>query len=178
MEIEFNANVDKAIEVILWLANKKPGITYHSLLKFLFYADEYHLNKYGRPIVGDSYVAMPFGPVASLTYDLLKKNIAVSTVADNIDKLNFSNNRKKITPERESNTYYLSKSDIEALEFSFQKYENCCFGDFCDSTHKHKAWINSKPSLGCRNKKINYADLIEDAEMRQELEMTSKYISL
>ena len=56
-QIEFNTNVNKAIEVILWLANKINGISRHKLLKLLFYADEYHLNKYGRPIIGDKYNA-------------------------------------------------------------------------------------------------------------------------
>jgi len=36
--IEFQFNAKKALEVILWLATKKPNIGYHALLKTLFFA--------------------------------------------------------------------------------------------------------------------------------------------
>ncbi|MDM8562335.1 DUF4065 domain-containing protein, partial [Candidatus Marithioploca araucensis] len=59
--IEFQFNAKKALEVILWLATKEHNSGYHALLKTLFFAEEYHLNHYGRPIVGDVYLAMEYG---------------------------------------------------------------------------------------------------------------------
>ncbi len=72
MSIRFRFNAKKAVEVILWFAERRPGISFHTLLKLLFYADKRHLNRYGRPITGDDYIAMQYGPVASTTYDMLK----------------------------------------------------------------------------------------------------------
>src|SRR5690606_9928660 len=71
--IRFRTNPEKALEVILWFASKREGIDFHSILKLLFFADKYHLNGYGRPIVGDQYKALPYGPVAQTTYDILKR---------------------------------------------------------------------------------------------------------
>ena len=70
--IEFNFNVDKAYEVILYLSSLDEGISKMRLLKYLFFADVYHINKYGRPILGDKYVAMVKGPVLSKLYNLIK----------------------------------------------------------------------------------------------------------
>lgn len=41
-------------------------------LKLVYFADRYHLWKYGRPITNDEYFAMNFGLVASATKDLAK----------------------------------------------------------------------------------------------------------
>lgn len=51
-KIEFQFNRQKAIEAILYFANarKQQKLTVLHLLKFLYYADMYHLNKYDRPV--------------------------------------------------------------------------------------------------------------------------------
>ena len=73
MTIRFEMNEDKAIEVLTWLANEQPGIGAFHVSKVLYYADKEHLNRYGRPVLGDTYIRMEFGPVPSKTYDLIKK---------------------------------------------------------------------------------------------------------
>ena len=73
MTIRFEMNANKVIEVLTWLANEQPGIGAFHVSKVLYYADKEHLNLYGRPVVGDTYIRMEFGPVPSKTYDLIKK---------------------------------------------------------------------------------------------------------
>ncbi len=63
---------DVAIEVILYIANRVPHPTFHLIFKIMYFADKAHLERYGRFICGDSYVAMRNGPVPSVTYDMLK----------------------------------------------------------------------------------------------------------
>jgi uncharacterized phage-associated protein len=183
--IKFNINLDKTIEVILWFSNKNPGITYHSLLKLLFYAEEYHLNKYGRPIIGDRYKAMDYGPVASMTYDFLKKNKKRKEIAHLIDDLPFDNTGKKeIFPKRECNSYFLSKSDIEALSYSFENYKDYNFNDNCDKTHDHPAWKNARNRTHFfwegNSPYISYSDFFssENKDIAEELIRTSEYLSL
>src|SRR5260370_34242127 len=59
--------------VIAFGETRKLGVTQYDILKTIFLADKAHLNKYGRPITFDNYVAMRAGPVPSLAYDLLKE---------------------------------------------------------------------------------------------------------
>ena len=39
-------------------------------IKLIFFADRYHIRKYGRPITNDEYLAMDFGPVNSGVKDI------------------------------------------------------------------------------------------------------------
>jgi hypothetical protein len=57
MSIQFNMNTQKAIESVLWIIHNGESNMYN-IWKILFSAEKYHLNKYGRPITGDKYVAM------------------------------------------------------------------------------------------------------------------------
>jgi uncharacterized phage-associated protein len=49
-------------------------ITQYDIAKSLFLADRASLNKYGRPITFENYVAMKDGPVPSLAYNFLKED--------------------------------------------------------------------------------------------------------
>lgn len=61
----------KAVAAIAYLV-QRTGESLYPVLKMLYLADKTHLEKYGRFIVGDQYVAMAKGPVPSATYDMLK----------------------------------------------------------------------------------------------------------
>jgi hypothetical protein len=54
---------DKALEVILFIAEKLGAPTLLIISKILYLADKRHLQDYGRLICGDRYIAMEFGPV-------------------------------------------------------------------------------------------------------------------
>jgi uncharacterized phage-associated protein len=62
----------RAIELVLYVANKLRYPTLHSVSKILYFADREHLSRYGSLLSGDSYVAMKHGPVPSEIYNLLK----------------------------------------------------------------------------------------------------------
>ena len=61
----------KATQAINFFACRNGGaIEKLRLLKLIFFADRYHLRKFGRPITNDPYWAMQFGPVASSVKEL------------------------------------------------------------------------------------------------------------
>src|ERR1700681_3309737 len=67
----FSFSHRKATQALNFFANRAGGsINKMKVLKLVYFADRYHLRKYGRPVVGDEYVAMNYGPVASGTKDL------------------------------------------------------------------------------------------------------------
>ena len=76
MRIQFNINYQKALEVILWVLHKDKTIDVYRLMKVLFHADLFSVNKYGAPITGDNYLAMKFGTVPDVIYNgLIQKHI-------------------------------------------------------------------------------------------------------
>ncbi|MFA7657998.1 MAG: Panacea domain-containing protein [Candidatus Gastranaerophilaceae bacterium] len=151
--IKFNFNKQKAIETILYLANKDGLITKMRLLKFVFFADLYHVNKYGRPILGDSYFAMKNGPVLSKLYDMLKHSTTDYLVKDN----------NLIESCREFNPEYFSKSDIDALDYAFVQYSQYETMQLSELTHSHKTWLRAvRREPKSKNAKICWEDFFDN----------------
>jgi hypothetical protein len=61
--IRFQFNESKAIEALVLVAQRWPGIIPFFLTKVLFFSDRDQLRKYGRPVIGDINIAMDNGPV-------------------------------------------------------------------------------------------------------------------
>ena len=170
-KIIFNFNKEKAIEVILYLIKKKPSmdIDKMSLFKFLFFSDEEHLNKYGRPITGGHYVAMQYGPVHSQISNLVKH-----TRKDSFNVLEYM-----ITAQREPNMDYISESDKEVMDEIFEKYKNYNALELSEISHKHPAWLKAKQrNLIKNNNALDYKDMInpQNTELIEDLEENSRYI--
>lgn len=63
------------IQSLFYLAAKiGKSLSKLQLLKLMYFSDKLHLIKYGRTITGDHFVAMPLGPLGSITYDVMKYN--------------------------------------------------------------------------------------------------------
>ena len=79
--LRFRFEPGKAISALLYVSSRlierrqqNPVATpdIHRISKVLYFADQKHLTRYGRPIVGDTFIAMENGPVPSQTYDMVK----------------------------------------------------------------------------------------------------------
>lgn len=55
-----------------YIATKIENVDLHKAFKLLYLAEKSYLEQYGRPFAGDQYIAMDWGPVPSVTYDLAK----------------------------------------------------------------------------------------------------------
>jgi len=133
-EIDLTNEFDrtKAIEVILYLADKLPNPGKYVICKLLYSADKCSLEKYGRFIFGETYCAMKQGATPSNAYDLLKE--ADGTTVDGIKV-----ERNRVIPLRKPNLDYLSDSDIECLE----QIMNMSHGRMIEDTHDdayQKSW--------------------------------------
>ena len=125
---------DKALEAILYLANRIDGPTKMKIFKLLYFADKLHMSKYGRFISGDIYVAMEHGPVPSRMYDIVKdvqrgQKSTAFTMPDN----------KQIIPLRQANLYELSQTDIECLEETLHILGHLTAPQLRDRSHS-SAW--------------------------------------
>lgn len=127
--LRFEFDKDKAVEVLLYIASRTSGDMY-VVLKLLYLADKFHLENYGSLVCGDRYAALQYGPVPSSTYDLVK---AVRNGV--LPNAPFSIEQNTITPKRDANLEYLSRSDIKALDDAISKYSSLSFGALKNLTH-------------------------------------------
>lgn len=136
-------DVGKAIEAILFVATNLANPTFHSVSKVFYFADKKHLERYGRLICGDSYVAMKHGPVPSQTYDLMK--VPVGRVWVNPDQAVLIQSAFdvssgcRIQAKRQPELRQLSESEIECLEASIAEFGGKTFGELTRLSHD-AAW--------------------------------------
>ena len=70
MAVKFEYSDKKAAQAVHYLLHKAGcPIEKLKLVKLVFYVDLWHIEKYGRPVVGGTYFAMPHGPVSSELLD-------------------------------------------------------------------------------------------------------------
>lgn len=180
--IRFRVSYDKAIESIIWLSHRKPNIDIYHIVKVLFFADKEHLNKYGRPILGDTYIHMDNGPVPSAIRDIVTKSVFLSpnhlqNIQDSLT-VEPKENHYKTCAKRQPNLDYFSQSDIECLESSLEKYGNLSFDALYQLTHKEKCYSQTNDTDN-----IDYALMIDDDNPNKNsvlktLQETSSYIQV
>ena len=128
----------------------------------MFAADCYHLNKYGRLVYGEEYVAMRLGTVPSFMYELMKIK----------DKMPFFySSEYGLSSYAEPDFNLLSASDIEALEYGISEYADLTFAEVKEKNHQHRAWKKHEKELETKNKvEISYEDMIDNPEVLEYLE--------
>lgn len=117
MMFEFDA--DKALEALLYAAQRTPQHDMYKALKVLYVADKLHLERYGRLIYGEEYAALPYGPVPQHAYDAAKA-AANPWTATRIPKARvlsaLERKHRTLRPLRDPDVAELSKSDVECLD--------------------------------------------------------------
>ena len=157
MSARYAVSTSKALEVILWLANARAGIDIYHVVKAAFYADKYHVNRYGRPIFGDDYKADKYGPLGDVVYGLLRGNPLEILALGGNGAVPFSVSKKKflVSPDREANTKRLSASDIEALREGLGFVTGKSFDDLVDISHEDRAYIAANGG------RMRYEDILD-----------------
>ncbi len=171
--INFNFNEQKATELVLYLANRINDASKKKILKLLFFADVYHINKYGRPILGNVYNALKQGPVNSKLYDLIKNSTKDFSVIGSYG----------IVSNRAEDLGYFSKSDIEALDYSIKNYGIYTADELSELSHEHSAWKKAWSHRGMSNNpQIDWLDFLDeenanDEEFKKELENKAEVLA-
>ena len=137
-------NLEKSLQVVLYVANNLQRKDFHKIFKVIYFADREHLSKYGRPITGDTYIAMKDGPVPSKIDDIFKavRGDSFFALNENIHKFAelFSvHDWYFIIPKQKANLDYLSQSDIEELDNSINKYGSMSWDEIREKSHDF-AW--------------------------------------
>jgi uncharacterized phage-associated protein len=134
---------DKALETILFIAKNLHNPTYHSISKMLYLADKLHLQRYGRLICGDRYIAMEYGPVPSAIYNMMKVAAAAESIDVDWDEIIREamtvRHGREIIAKRDCDLDMLAESEIECLRQTIAEHGSKTFGELSDFTHD-EAW--------------------------------------
>lgn len=148
-QIRFRFDPEKLVQAIAYLsAHGVRQLSKLKLTKLLYFADKYHLLRFGRPILGDRYYCLDFGPVPSVALNLLNEQISPSEEPGPHSELF----RQYLTvdtrvryPEfnaaREPDTSALTGSDREALDHTIQQYGTLSALQLRDLSHRDPTWL-------------------------------------
>ena len=138
----FKFDFDKGLEAILYVANRVAAPNFHKISKVLYFADLEHLERFGRFITGDRYIAMEYGPVPSDVNNILRCARGEPQYIDLKEEIKSAievPGRYTVKPLRPARTTVFSKSDLECLDDSITKYGPLSFGELVDKSHD-AAW--------------------------------------
>ena len=178
--LKFKFDEQKAMSIVLYIAEKlislndrraKPDL--HKIFKVLYFADQKHLARYGRLIVGDFYIAMDHGPVPSNIYDMIKTIRGDSIYAD--DRRygdSFKVRDHFVYPKHEPDLGVLSESDIECINEALQENQYLSFAELRDKSH------DSAYCKATKDDKISFRAMAKiggaDNEMLSYIQTTSE----
>ena len=137
-------------------------------LKLIYFADRYHLRRYGRPITGDEYLAMPYGPVASGAKDLAE-------MSDFLGDDERTYGEQYLAPGghhsyrslAEVDERILSESDRQALAWAWEKFGHMDKFELAELTHRYPEWQRHEPALKEKRETrvpMSYRDFLDEPE--------------
>lgn len=168
--LRFETNHEKATQALNYLAHRQGGqINKMKALKLIFFADRYHLRKYGRPIVGDAYWAMAYGPVASMVMNIADNDSWLDECEREYANryLRSSEDRRYVEAAGDLDEGVFSDSDLEALAFVWEKLGGLSQWQLVDLSHGYPEWQKHRESLQrgtCKRVPMEYADFFLDPD--------------
>ena len=173
-------DIRKVANAILYFLDKDVkylGKT--KLMKLLYFADKYHLNKYGRPIFNDKYIKLQHGPVPSLTLNIINSfnQLDNEDLEEYTEKLRefveikeTKDNQYKKTifeKKRQLNIDIFSKSELECMNKSIEAFKEWTAEKISEFSHDLEEYKKTE-----MNDIISYEDM--SPKNREYISFTEK----
>lgn len=165
----------KTLNALLFVVNRVQRKDFHKIFKIIYFADRQHLADWGRPITGDTYIAMEAGPVPSRLYDMLKIVRGDSYLPDTegLGRFFQIENWMYVKPLKDADLNELSPNEQEALSEAISKYANLSYDEIKEKSHD-VAWRST-----ARDFAINWDNIALEAGLDgDELECLNEYTRL
>lgn len=157
---------EKITQVINFFARLSGNkINKLKLIKLIYFADKYHLRKYGRTITEDEYWAMDMGPVQSTVKDIIDNSSYLSDYEKEYRNKYIHKNENTVSSKNDVDEDVLSDSDIEAIKLVWDRLGKLSKKELIDKTHKNAEWKRYENSLLCATRiKMPIESLFADSD--------------
>jgi uncharacterized phage-associated protein len=140
--LRFTAIPEKMVNVMAFFAEQCPGSTKMKIFKLMYYADKEHLLRYGRPITGDRYVRMKWGPTPSTSYDMTKGSAPLRQMTLFQSKLAVHGNTMKGLHSPDMTVF--SRSDETILREIVGRYGKMTAAQLSNLSHREATWTKTQ----------------------------------
>lgn len=169
--VVFRYDFEKALAAILYFASQPDRVTFFDKKKafsLIFLADLRYLLRYGEPIFGDDYAALPYGAVPQQTWRRLNRitkprgrdveRLAEALIVENVPDHDFPVLRARIAPDMD----FLSQLEVAALDEVAATHGRKTFKELWDLIHP-AAWHKARKAepRNITAPMMRYEDLFE-----------------
>lgn len=167
--------LEKIVELLVHLAQTKPGRDQYQAVKLFYLADREHLRRHGRPMTYETYYALEYGPVATTVLNLVQADAGTLRRAG-IARLPIRIERdgkiyRLADAERAADLKVLSRSDIAVFDEIVRIHGDSTFDDLYELTHDHPAyrmaWAHKTPSQ--KRSLMYYEDMLDEGDAKDDL---------
>ena len=181
--LQFKFDKEKCISVLSYITGNLETADFLRVFKVLYFAEQKHLARFGRPIVGDNYLAMKHGPVPYNIYNELRNiESGIGKMMDNFMKNNVSfsdyfevkknDTGKCIFSNFNPDFDVISQSELMCLNESLEENKKLSFNELSNKSHDSawkKANINDEMDIldiaksgGASSEMLNYISIMAE----------------
>lgn len=150
-QIQFRFDPEKLVHALAYFASRGiRDLTRMKAAKLLFHADKYHLLKYGRPVLGDQYVCMEYGPVPSASLNVMNDALAADPDFPPMSKHRFDEyvtihrlfrgKNPIFAARRDPDLDVFSESDLEAFDYALKTHGKKTAAELSEESHEEPCW--------------------------------------
>ncbi|MDZ7865020.1 restriction endonuclease subunit S [Acidovorax sp.] len=125
-------------EALIYIAKRMPKGDQYNTLKAIYFADKHHLEHYGHQIYGETYCALPHGPVPQAAYDATRVLIGERMFSDFDDgalRAALRLHGHTLTALRDADFSKLSPAMVESLDWAVRYCRDMKFGQTKAASH-------------------------------------------
>ena len=148
----------KIIQALAYMAYKESDHKMDNIkaYKLLWLADRYHIRRTGRLVTGDSYFAMPKGPVPSDAKKLLEGQSTHLSTDEQYLKEYIKRLGDKYEVVKVPNGKVFSISDREAMDLVYEIFGSMDADTLSAYSHEYPEWIAYKDMIEKEGMKSSY----------------------
>jgi hypothetical protein len=171
-------NFKKAVQALNYFAIRCGGdLNKMKAIKLIWLSDRFHLRNYGRTITGDSYFALPNGPIPSATRDILESYLIPDSSIEYSSLFIETIDRYTFCSISEIDFKVFSKTDIEVLDLIYNNFGHLNHFELSELSHLFPEWSRYKSALESKISSrfaININDFFINTEEKSNLFIDSE----
>jgi len=171
-------DIERLADILYILSKNKQHLTKLRICKLLYFIDKFHLQKYGRFVLGDIYHSLQFGQIPSLTLNILNDFFGPeitfrgkpiksnpNLLKDYFIQGKYQNKYPALILNKEFNFKSLSDSEVEIISQVLKKFGRYSDASLVNLSHKEATWQKT-PVPQQINPELFLDDLPEDEKKR------------
>jgi uncharacterized phage-associated protein len=189
--LTFEFSSEKLVQAIAFFSTAGiRDLTKLKIAKLLYFADKQHLLEHGRPIIGDVYWCMDWGPVPSFALNEMNEaidrlEVPLADCSDaqlfnrvlNVRKPFFGTHPKFEVKEGAYDPSVFSDSELQALRHTTDVYGLKSAVELVDLTHREPTWVLANQTRPPRGRVLITYDLFFQGAPEKSQRLLAKLVA-